>query len=132
MARYPTINEVSMRTAKRRVLQPVLYERLRVHLEHEEEDLQKQIDTAKKQLLHVAPPNSESSKIADPDPETLIERSCRCRQRLKMVIHGLRRIREGTFGVCELCEEPIGRKRLEALPTARYCISCQEQEERGQ
>jgi DnaK suppressor protein len=38
----------------------------------------------------------------------------------------LRRIHEGTFGVCEECEEEIHRKRLSAIPWAGLCIQCQE------
>jgi DnaK suppressor protein len=38
----------------------------------------------------------------------------------------LRRIREGTFGVCEECEEQIHPKRLVAIPWASLCIQCQE------
>jgi DnaK suppressor protein len=30
------------------------------------------------------------------------------------------------FGICMECEEPISAKRLDALPWARYCVSCQE------
>ena len=38
----------------------------------------------------------------------------------------LRRIHEGTFGVCEECEEDIHPKRLAAVPWASLCIVCQE------
>ena len=38
----------------------------------------------------------------------------------------LRRIDEGTFGVCIECDEPISLKRLAALPAAPLCIRCQE------
>ena len=37
-----------------------------------------------------------------------------------------RRIGDGTYGVCEDCDDEIPRKRLTAVPTARKCISCQE------
>ena len=39
----------------------------------------------------------------------------------------LRRIEEGTYGVCERCGKPIDERRLEALPTARYDAACQAQ-----
>ena len=39
----------------------------------------------------------------------------------------LRRIHEGTFGVCEECEEDIHPKRLAAVPWASLCIVCQEE-----
>ena len=38
----------------------------------------------------------------------------------------LRRIREGTFGTCQECEEDIHPKRLAAVPWATFCIRCQE------
>jgi len=46
-------------------------------------------------------------------------------ERLRDVTDALKRIDSGTYGVCEGCEEPILRKRLEAFPSARYCIKCQ-------
>ena len=42
----------------------------------------------------------------------------------------LKKIDEGTFGVCEVCEEPIGKKRLEARPETTLCIKCKEDQER--
>lgn len=36
------------------------------------------------------------------------------------------KIDEGTYGECSDCEEPINSKRLDALPWATRCISCQE------
>jgi RNA polymerase-binding protein DksA len=43
----------------------------------------------------------------------------------------LRRIARREYGVCESCGNPILRARLEAMPTARLCLSCKEQEERA-
>lgn len=42
----------------------------------------------------------------------------------------LKKIDDGTFGVCETCEEPIGKKRLEARPETSLCIKCKEDQER--
>ncbi len=49
---------------------------------------------------------------------------------LKKVDDALRRIDDGIFGLCDLCEEDIGLKRLEARPTANLCVSCKEEQER--
>ena len=38
----------------------------------------------------------------------------------------LQRMRDGEFGICVDCEEPISAKRLAAVPWAAYCLSCQE------
>ena len=39
------------------------------------------------------------------------------------------RIADGSFGVCLRCEEPIAPKRLQAIPWAAYCVSCQAKSE---
>lgn len=36
----------------------------------------------------------------------------------------LRRMREGTFGVCEDCGKPIAKQRIDAIPFTRYCVKC--------
>ena len=47
-------------------------------------------------------------------------------QLLRNVRAALRRIDEGTFGVCLHCEEDISPKRLAAVPWTPFCIQCQE------
>jgi len=42
----------------------------------------------------------------------------------------LKKIDDGSFGICEICEEPIGKKRLEARPETSLCIKCKEDQER--
>ncbi len=44
---------------------------------------------------------------------------------LDEVAAALRRIDEGSYGVCEVCGEPIGAERLSAIPWARLCIDDQ-------
>jgi DnaK suppressor protein len=45
---------------------------------------------------------------------------------LRMVEEALDRLDSGDYGVCLSCEEPIAPKRLQAIPWARYCVTCQE------
>jgi len=49
---------------------------------------------------------------------------------LKKIDEALTRITAGTFGECEHCNEPIEPKRLEARPTATFCVNCKEDSER--
>jgi DnaK suppressor protein len=42
----------------------------------------------------------------------------------------LERIDDGTYGVCELCEQVIHPDRLEILPFASLCVACQRLKER--
>src|SRR5690242_3123037 len=46
---------------------------------------------------------------------------------LREVEDALRRIERGNYGICHECEEPISAKRLDAVPWAKYCVTCQEQ-----
>ena len=46
---------------------------------------------------------------------------------LREVSDALHRIDTGHYGVCLECEEEISQKRLDAVPWARYCVTCQEE-----
>jgi DnaK suppressor protein len=46
---------------------------------------------------------------------------------LRNVRAALRRVEDGSYGVCLHCEEDINPKRLNAVPWAPFCIQCQEQ-----
>ena len=50
---------------------------------------------------------------------------------LREVEGALERLRDGTYGTCMECGMPVSRKRLEALPWARYCLTCQERHQSG-
>ncbi len=41
---------------------------------------------------------------------------------LNDVKHALEKIEKGTYGVCEICQEPIETERLEANPAAKTCL----------
>jgi len=60
--------------------------------------------------------------------ETIVDSAILEQQRkeLNEIELALGKIKDGTFGICEMCEEPIGRARLEVKNFARYCITCRE------
>lgn len=47
------------------------------------------------------------------------------RESLAEIADALRRISAGGYGLCERCRAAIPRERLELLPHARHCVSCQ-------
>ena len=49
---------------------------------------------------------------------------------LQKIEKALQRIEDGTFGICERCEEDISPKRLEARPVTTLCIRCKEEQEK--
>jgi DnaK suppressor protein len=50
---------------------------------------------------------------------------------LRNVRAALRRTQEGSFGICQQCDDDIAPKRLLAVPWAQFCIRCQEAVDRG-
>ena len=53
------------------------------------------------------------------------------RELLQLMDDALTRIEDKRFGVCISCEEEMNQKRLEAVPWAKHCLSCQEKQELG-
>jgi len=53
-------------------------------------------------------------------------------QEIKEVDAALAKIENGTYGICEMCEEEIGTQRLKVKPHAKYCIICREIAEKGE
>lgn len=54
----------------------------------------------------------------------------RIAERINRLAAALERVKDGTYGTCEMCGEAIERSRLEALPEATRCLACQERAER--
>jgi len=60
-----------------------------------------------------------SLELLQRDEATLVE-----------IDEALDRVKAGTFGLCEGCEELIPKVRLNAVPHARFCVDCQRKTER--
>ncbi len=52
------------------------------------------------------------------------------RDMLQQTERALRRLDDGSYGVCESCGNPIGKARLQVFPRATLCMSCKQKEER--
>jgi RNA polymerase-binding transcription factor DksA len=50
---------------------------------------------------------------------------------LKDIEDALRRLDEGSYGICEACGKPIDDERLAAKPWARFCIADQARAEQA-
>lgn len=48
---------------------------------------------------------------------------------LERIDAALARVHDGTYGICLVCDEPIARPRLKALPWALRCLSCEQSRE---
>ncbi len=80
----------------------------------------------------------EKSNFPDPTDRASLESDrnfeLRIRDRERKLINkirqALKRIEDGTFGLCENCEEEIGMERLRARPVTTRCINCKTEQER--
>jgi RNA polymerase-binding protein DksA len=52
------------------------------------------------------------------------------REQLEQIDKALERLDDGTYGLCQECHQPIHPERLEILPYALLCVSCQSKQER--
>jgi DnaK suppressor protein len=58
------------------------------------------------------------------DRNFLLRLRDRERKLITKIDEALKRLEEGTFGICEGCEKFIGAARLKARPVTTYCIEC--------
>jgi DnaK suppressor protein len=63
--------------------------------------------------------------------ELLISMSANDRMLLQLIDEALQRVEKGEYGECINCGEQVQIKRLDAVPWARYCLKCQDLQERG-
>ncbi|WP_217401203.1 TraR/DksA family transcriptional regulator [Catellatospora tritici] len=64
----------------------------------------------------------------DIENEELVAHSLQ--QRRDQLIEALTRLRDGTYGTCATCRQPIMAERLLASPAATHCVRCQTTAER--
>lgn len=111
-------------------------ETLRHFLIERRQEMQKQIDAllAQHRDIHT---HFRDNSVLDIEDMSLRDSTgaqqialleARTRQR-NQLDEALRRLDDGTYGICEDCETPISPARLRAMPFARRCIKCQEQAE---
>lgn len=81
-------------------------------------------------------PDSLEADLADDPGTRLSEReevdaiSALQASHLEQIDQALARMEAGTYGLCEGCGGEIPVERLEAVPSAAYCVSCQSRQPR--
>jgi len=77
---------------------------------------------------------NDEGDYAAASAETIVDSAILVQQRkeLNEIELALDKIKKGSFGICEMCEEPISMARLEVKNFARFCITCREINEKEQ
>jgi|SRR5580698_3711165 DnaK suppressor protein len=65
--------------------------------------------------------------VSSMSKEALFQQSSQRRTILRRIEAALRRVDEGSFGVCVNCGNDIPARRLQALPWTQFCLQCQEE-----
>jgi DnaK suppressor protein len=105
----------------------------------------KKLSTRREELMKTIARTEEEGRQADDDPtvdladkaansytkEFLFGMTNTDRTVLNMIDEALKRIKTNEYGLCANCQEEMQQKRLEAVPWAKNCISCQEKIEQG-
>ena len=108
-------------------------------LEEFKELLTQQLDSLLQDVgKTVSEMTEENPNFPDPTDRASLESDrnfeLRIRDRERMLIKKIRqaldRIKDGTFGRCESCDEIIGTERLRARPVTTLCIECKTEQER--
>lgn len=73
-------------------------------------------------------PNDRASLESDRNFELRIRD--RERKLIMKMQEAIKRIDDGTFGICEVCSGPISEKRLMARPVTTLCIDCKTKQEK--
>jgi len=106
-------------------LTPAKLKSIRVELVELRDDILK---TVRKQSIgEVDNGDSVDQASQSIEKELMFELSDNERTTLDMVEAAIRKIDNGTYGLCEATQKPITRARLEAIPYARYSIAYQNQ-----
>ena len=77
---------------------------------------------------------NDEGDYAATSAKTIVDSAILVQQRkeLNEIELALDKIKLGTYGICEMCEESIGLPRLEVKNFARFCIACREITEKEQ
>ena len=103
-------------------------ERLRQKLEfqrHETRQFLRHMERETQSLDVEATQDSADRCIISVSKEALYERMSQRRTVLLLIEAALKRIADGSFGVCVGCGEKIQDQRLQALPWTQFCLRCQ-------
>lgn len=100
---------------------------IKVVLERRREELVERRERIARHTRHrdePLPPDFAEQAVELENGETLVALDREVNAEIREIDQALRRLEDGTYGECAECGEPISEQRLKALPFARLCIDC--------
>lgn len=93
-------------------------------LEKLQNDLSRRIEAIKNDFQQGRSADFSEQATEQENEEVLVQLKADAEAELMQVNSALHKIKNGEFGDCEKCEEPISEQRLQAIPYATHCINC--------
>ena len=94
------------------------------------DELENTDDQHRIDLLNSEPGDTGDESLANALADFNVAQLDRHIQGMRDIEAALRRVKDGEYGVCTDCGTDVGFARLQAYPTAKRCIVCQEKRER--
>ena len=109
------------------------YEEARTHLIAMLEELNLRLDRITKNVRHSDVPLEKDfaeQASQNENNEVMDYLGNSARTEIEMINQAIARIDNGQYGICQICNEPISKERLEAVPYSNMCINCASKAER--
>ena len=101
-----------------------------VELSHEIEDASAAYDRAVREGDTGTGDDQADAGTATFEREHELSLAANSRDLLAQVERALERLDAGTYGICEICGNAIGKERLKAFPKVTLCVTCKQRENR--
>ncbi len=109
------------------------------------EKVREELETQRREILDLYEHDlREGKRASDEGSEDIVDRANSAynrefmfslsgteRDTLFQIEEAIAKVADGRYGTCSNCDDPIPEARLKAVLWARYCVDCQELEERG-
>ncbi len=120
----------SVQQRKERLKKLLLQKRQEV-LDEAKTEIGKFIRGENKQEIETALDDGDWS-VVDLNEDLNLKKLSTHKEMLNKIDEALRKLQEGTYGICEECGAEIPEERLKIIPFAIYCVDCMENIEKIQ
>jgi RNA polymerase-binding transcription factor DksA len=97
---------------------------LRERLQQRLDELTRRAGKIEHDLRQPLSPDSEERVTEMENDEVLEGLDASVLDEARQIQEALGRVNAGTYGICLTCGNPVGEKRLEAVPHAATCVNC--------
>ncbi len=115
-------------TERKERLRKLLLQKKTEILKEAKEEIGKFIRGENKQMIETALDDGDWS-VVDLNEDLNLQKLTVHKKNLEKIDEALRKLEEGTYGICEDCGAEISEERLKIIPFAIYCVECMENRE---